>query len=71
MVWNKLLEVVIEVGPTLSFEMHLVSYIGKIGIEGYGPNAGNWEYIRGLKKRAAWTSWAEGPVSKLQISRTL
>ena len=45
--------------------------MGKMGIEGYGLNAGNWDQLRGLKKKAAWTSWAEGPVSMLQISMTL
>ena len=35
-VWNKLPEVVVE-----AFKKHLDSYMGTMGIEGYGPNAGN------------------------------
>ena len=42
-VWNKLPEVVVEAGAVLSFKKHLDSYMGKIGIEGSGPNAGNWD----------------------------
>ena len=42
-VWNKLPEVVVEVGSILSFKKHLDSYIGKMGIEEYGPNEGNWD----------------------------
>ena len=42
-VWNKLPEVVAEAGPILSFTKHLDSYIGKMGIEGYGPNVGHWD----------------------------
>ena len=41
-VWNKLPEVV-EAGTILSFKKHLDSYMDKMGIEGYGPNAGNWD----------------------------
>ena len=41
--WNKLPEVVVEAGTTLSFKKHLDSYMGTMGIEGYGPNAGNWD----------------------------
>ena len=40
-VWNKLPEVVVEAGTILSFKKHLDSYMGKMGIEGSGPNAGN------------------------------
>ena len=40
-VWNELPEVVVETGTILSFKKHSDSYMGKIGIEGYGPNAGN------------------------------
>ena len=64
-VWNELPEIIVEVGTILSFKKHLDSYMGKMDIEGYGPNVGNWDYLRGLKKRAAWTSWAEGLVSML------
>ena len=42
-VWNKLPEVVVEAGTILSFKKHLDSYMSKMGIEGYGPNAGNWD----------------------------
>ena len=38
-VWNKLP----EAGTILPFKKHLDSYMGKMGIEGYGPNAGNWD----------------------------
>ena len=41
--WNKLPEVVVEAGTILSFKKHLDSFMGKMSIEGYGPNAGNWE----------------------------
>ena len=27
--------------------------MGTMGIEGYGPNAGNWDELRGLKKRGS------------------
>ena len=40
-VWNKLPEVVVEVGTMLSFKKHLDSYMDKMGREGYGPNTGN------------------------------
>jgi len=26
-----------------NFKKHLDSYMGKMGIEGYGPSAGNWD----------------------------
>ena len=42
-VWNELPEAVVKVGTILSFKKHLDSYIGKMGIEGYGPNVGNWD----------------------------
>ena len=42
-VWNKLPEVVVEVGLILSFKKHLDRYMGTMGIEGYGPNVGNWD----------------------------
>ena len=42
-VWNKLPEVVVEADTILSFKKHLDSYMDKMGIEGYGPNAGNWD----------------------------
>ena len=42
-VWNELPEAVVEAGTILSLKKHLGSYMGKIGIEGYGPNAGNWD----------------------------
>ena len=42
-VWNKLPEVVVEVDTILSFKKHLDSYMGKMGIEGYEPNAGKWD----------------------------
>ena len=32
-------EVVVEAGTILSFKKHLDSYMGEMGIEGYGPNA--------------------------------
>ena len=38
-VWNELL----EAGTILFFKKHLDSYMGKLGVEGYGPNAGNWD----------------------------
>ena len=37
-VWNKLPEVVVEAGTLLSFKKRLDSYMGKMGIVGYGPN---------------------------------
>ena len=42
-VWNELPEVVLEAGTILSFKKRLDSYMGKMGNEGYGPNAGNWD----------------------------
>ena len=45
-VWNKLPEVVVEADTILSSKKHLDSYMGTMGtmgIEGYGPNAGNWD----------------------------
>ena len=42
-IWNKLSEVVVKAGTILSFKMHLDSYMGKMVIEGYGPNVGNWD----------------------------
>ena len=42
-VWNELPEVVVEAGTILSFKKHLDSYMGKMGIEGYGQSAGNWD----------------------------
>ena len=42
-VWNKLPELVVEAGTILSFKKRLDSYMGKMGIEGYGSNAGNWD----------------------------
>jgi len=42
-VWNELPEAVVEVGTILSFKKHLDSYMGKMGVEGYGPSAGNWD----------------------------
>ena len=42
-VWNKLPEVVAEAGTILSFKKHLDSCMGTMGIEGYEPNAGNWD----------------------------
>ena len=42
-VWDKLPEVVVESGTILSFKKHLDSYMGTMGIEGYEPNAGNWD----------------------------
>ena len=42
-IWNKLPKVVGEAGAILSFKKHLDSYRGKMGIEGYGANAGNWD----------------------------
>ena len=50
-VWNKLPEVVVEAGTILSFKKHLDSYMGKMGIEGYGSNAGNWDSLRGFLKK--------------------
>ena len=40
---NKLPEAVVEESTILSFKKHLDSYMGEMGIEGYGPNAGNWD----------------------------
>ena len=42
-VWYKLPEAVVEGGTILSFKKLLDSYMGKMGIEGYGPNGGNWD----------------------------
>ena len=42
-VWNKLPEVIVEASTILSFKKHLDSYMGKISIERYGPNVGNWD----------------------------
>ena len=51
-VWNELPEVVVEVGAILSFKKHLDSYIGTMGIEGYGPKCGQLGLAeRILKKR--------------------
>ena len=46
-VWNKLPKVIVEAGTILSFKKHLDSDMGKMGIEGYGPNAGNWDELSG------------------------
>jgi len=32
-----------EAGTIVSFKKHLDSYMGKMGIEGYGPSVGNWD----------------------------
>ena len=37
------LEVVVETGTILSFNKHLDSSMVKMGIQGYGPNASNWD----------------------------
>jgi len=42
-VWNELPEAVVEAGTILSFEKYLDSYMGKMGREGYGPKAVNWD----------------------------
>ena len=42
-VWNELPEVGVEAGTILPFKKHFDSYMGKTGIQGYGPNAGNWD----------------------------
>ena len=42
-VWNKMPEVVVEVATILFFKKRLDNYMGKMGIEGYGPNACNWD----------------------------
>ena len=42
-IWNKLPEVVVEAGKILSFKKSLDGYMGKMSIEGYGPNVGNWD----------------------------
>ena len=39
-VWNKLSEVVVEVGTILSFKKHFDSYMGKMR---YGPNVNKWD----------------------------
>jgi len=39
-VWNELPEAVVEAATILSVKKHLDSYMGKMGIEGYGPSAG-------------------------------
>ena len=41
--WNELPEVVAEAGTILSFKKHLDGYMGKMAVERYGPNAGNWD----------------------------
>ena len=41
-VWNELPDVVVEPGTILSFRKCLDSYMGKMGIEGYGTKAGDW-----------------------------
>ena len=41
--WNELAKVVVGAGTILSFKKHLDSYMGKMGIERYGTNAGNWD----------------------------
>jgi len=41
-VWNELPEAVVEAGK-LSFKKHLHSYMGKMGIVGFGSNVGNWD----------------------------
>jgi len=45
-VWNELPEAVVEAG--YNFKTHLDSYMGKMGVEGYGPSAGNWDITRML-----------------------
>ena len=40
-VWNELPEVVVEAGTILSIKKRLD--MGKMGIEGYEPNSGNWD----------------------------
>ena len=63
--WNELPEAVVEVGTILSFKKHLDSYMGTMGIEGYGQMWATGTSLVAFKKRVAWTSWAEGPVSML------
>ena len=46
-VWNKLPEVVVEAGTILSFKKCLGSYMGKMAMEGYGPNVDNWDELSG------------------------
>ena len=43
---NKLSEVVVEAGTILSFKKRLDSNMGKMGREGYRPNAGNWDELK-------------------------
>ena len=40
-VWNELPETGVEAGTILSFKKYLDSDMSKMGMEGYGPNAGN------------------------------
>jgi len=42
-VWNDLPEAVVEAGTILYFKNHLNCYMGKMGIEGYGSSADNWD----------------------------
>lgn len=43
-VWNQLQEVV-EVGVIAMFKKHLVRYMDKKGLEGYGPNVDRWDHV--------------------------
>ena len=42
-VWNELPEIVEGAASMLSFKKRLDSNMVKMGMEEYGPNAGNWD----------------------------
>eukprot|EP00061_Rhincodon_typus_P007850 g29948.t1 len=44
-VWNKLPEELVEPGTITPFKIHLDGHMNRKGLEGYGPNAGKWNYV--------------------------
>jgi len=64
-VWNELPEVVVEVGAILSFKKHLDSYIGTMGIEGYGPKCGQLGLAERIKKKGGMDKLGRKAVSML------
>ena len=42
-VWNELSEKMVEAGSIATFKKHLDKYMDGKGLEGYGPNVGNWD----------------------------
>ena len=46
-IWNELPEKVVEAGSIATFIKHFDKYMDGKGLEGYGPNAGNWDQLGG------------------------